>query len=52
MYLKNYLENFNNKKIKLYVDMDGVIADYEVGVAAHFDKKRPLVSSISKLEEI
>ncbi len=51
MFLKEYLEQFNNN-IKIFVDMDGVIADYEVGVAANFDKKRPLFSTISKLEEI
>ena len=51
MYLKEYLEKID-RKIKLYVDMDGVIADYVVGVAAEFDKKRPLYSSIAKLEEI
>lgn len=51
MYLKEYLEKIN-KNIKLYVDMDGVIADYIVGDAANFDKKRPLLSSIAKLEEI
>ena len=32
--------------------MDGVIADYNVGVARDYDKKRPLLSSIAKLEEI
>lgn len=52
MYIKEYLSQFDNKKIKMYVDMDGVIADYEVGIAANFDKKRPLKSTISKLEEI
>lgn len=52
MYLKDYLENLGNKKIKLYVDMDGVIADYIVGEPYNFDKKRPLFSSIEKLKEI
>ena len=52
MYLKEYLEKLNDKKIRLFVDMDGVIADYIVGEAEKFDKKRPLFSSISKLEEI
>ena len=52
MYLKEYLNKFDSKKVKMFVDMDGVIADYEVGVAANFDKKRPLKSTISKLEEI
>ena len=52
MYLKEYLNKFDSKKVKMFVDMDGVIADYEVGVAANFDKKRPLKSTISKLEKI
>ena len=52
MYLKNYLKQFKNKKIKLYVDMDGVIADYIFESACDYDKKRPLFESIKKLEEI
>ncbi len=52
MYLKDYIKKFEDKKIKMFIDMDGVIADYEVGVASNFDKKRPLISSIAKLEEI
>ena len=52
MFLKGFLENFENKKIKLFVDMDGVIADYNFGVAYDYHKKRPLYTSIKKLEEI
>ena len=52
MYLKDYLRQFENKKIKLYVDMDGVIADYIFEKACDYDKKRPLFESIKKLEEI
>ena len=52
MYLKEYLDKYKDKKIKLFVDMDGVIADYDVGIAEHYDKKRPLYTSIKKLEEI
>ena len=52
MYLKDYLKKYNDKNIKLYVDMDGVIADYDVGKPSQYDKKRPLVTSISKLEDI
>ena len=32
--------------------MDGVIADFNFGKACDFDKKRPLYSSINKLENI
>ena len=52
MYIKEYLEKFDNKKIKLFVDMDGVIVDYVVGSASDFHKRRPLISSIEKLKEI
>ena len=34
------------------VDMDGVIADYDVGVPSGYDLKRPLFTSLAKLEEI
>ena len=52
MYIKEYLEQFKDKKIKIYVDMDGVIADYNVGEPLNYDKKRPLITSIAKLEEV
>ncbi len=52
MYIKEYLENYKDKQVKLFVDMDGVIADYNVGVPRDYDKKRPLYDSIKKLEEI
>ena len=50
MYIKEYLNKYNDKKIRLYVDMDGVIADYEFGCPYDYDKKRPLLDSIKKLE--
>lgn len=52
MYLKEYLDQFKNKKIKLFVDMDGVVADYIFGSPKDYDKKRPLYDSIDKLEII
>ena len=51
MYLKEYLEKIEGK-IKLFIDMDGVIADYILGEAKDYDTKRPLYTSIKKLEEI
>jgi 5'(3')-deoxyribonucleotidase len=52
MYLREYLKQFEDKKVRIYVDMDGVIADYNVGVPKDYDKKRPLLDSINKLKEI
>ncbi len=52
MYLKEYLKQYGNKKVKLFVDMDGVIADYVLGEARNYDKKRPLFDSINKLKVI
>lgn len=52
MYIIDYFEKLKNEKIKLYVDMDGVIADYDVGVAYEYEQKRPLYSNIEKLETI
>lgn len=52
MYLKECLNKYEGKKIKLFVDMDGVIADFDVGAASGYDKKRPLYDSIKKLEEV
>ena len=46
------IKKLGDKKIRLFVDMDGVIADYNVGVPKDYDKKRPLTSSIKQLEEI
>ena len=51
MFLKEELKKINGN-IKLFVDMDGVIADYNVGKAYDYDQKRPLYDSIKKLEEV
>lgn len=52
MYLKEILNSYGDKKIKIYIDMDGVVADYDVGKPDNFEKKRPLYTSIDKLKEI
>ena len=52
MYIKDYLQQFQDEKIKLLVDMDGVIADYIFDSAKDYNQKRPLFDSIKKLEEI
>ena len=38
--------------IKLFIDMDGCIVDYEVNNAKDYDKKRPLMNNIKLLETI
>ena len=52
MYITDVLKKYKDKKIKLYVYMDGVIADYDVLNASNYDKKRPLETNIKILEEI
>jgi hypothetical protein len=52
MYIKEVLKKYEDKKIKLFIDMDGVIADYDFGTPKEYDKKRPLYDSIKKLEDI
>ena len=51
MYFKEYLKKFDNKKIKLFVDMDGVIVDYVVN-DLDYSNKRPLLTNIKKIEEV
>lgn len=40
------------QKIDIYVDMDGVIAEYDFGRPLDFLNKRPLLGNIKVLEEI
>ena len=51
MFFKEELEKIKGN-IELYIDMDGVIADFDVGNPKDYDKKRALKDSITKLEEI
>lgn len=41
-----------NQKIDIYVDMDGVIAEYDFGRPLDFLNKRPLLGNIKVLEEM
>lgn len=45
------IEKYNNKNITIYVDMDGVIAEYDIG---NFDYTtiRPLKSNIKRIEDL
>ena len=52
MYIQEYIKNLGDKKIKIFVDMDGTIVDYVVGSAENFGSRRPLITNIEKLEEI
>ncbi|MBR2712324.1 MAG: hypothetical protein IKE73_01295 [Bacilli bacterium] len=52
MFIKEFLEQYKDKKIKLFVDMDGVIADYIFEAANEYDKKRPLYNNLKKIEEV
>ena len=50
MYFENYLKELGNKKIKVFVDMDGTIVDYVVGDTTNFDGRRPLLHNLKNLE--
>lgn len=59
MYFKEYLSKYKDKKINIYIDMDGVVADYDVisfkDIKEKDDaylNKRPVMSSINVLKEI
>ena len=41
-----------NKKKRIYVDMDGVIASYDIGKPYDFENKRPLTTNIKTLSKI
>ena len=47
----DFMEDNKNNKINIYCDMDGVVAEYDIG---NFDysKIRPLKSNIKKLEKL
>ncbi len=51
MKFDNYIKDYRDKKINIYFDIDGVIAEYDVG---NFDYNtiRPMKSSIKRIEEL
>lgn len=53
MHFYNLIKNLSNEKETiLFVDMDGVIASYDVGKPYNFLEKRPLKENIRKIEEV
>lgn len=53
MYFKNKLkELYKDEEINLFVDMDGVIADYDFGNKLDFKEKRALKSNIKILTDL
>ena len=53
MYFCDLVKNkYKNVNVMMFVDMDGVITDYEVGKPLDFKNKRPLMTNINTLKEI
>ena len=53
MHFYNLIKELSSdKEIILFVDMDGVIASYDVGKPSDFLDKRPLLTRINELEEV
>lgn len=53
MHFYNLIKDLSMKKeLIIFVDMDGVIASYDVGKPLDFLNKRPLTENISKIEKV
>ena len=53
MYFKSKIDEYKNEKLKIFVDMDGVVADYDMGgPKLDYSIKRPLNNNIKQIEEI
>ncbi len=53
MHFYELIKNLNkDKKIIIYVDMDGVIASYDFGKPLDFKNKRPLTTNIKTLKQL
>ena len=55
----NYIKSFGDKTVNIYIDMDGVVADYDfegyINDGTKDDvylNKRPVISSINPLKEV
>lgn len=51
MYFYNLIKKYD-ENINIFVDMDGVIADYNFGCILDFKNKRPIKTNIKTLEKI
>lgn len=53
MYFYNLIKELSyDKRIIIYVDMDGVIASYDFGKPLVFSKKRPLLTNINTIKKL
>ena len=52
MFLEEELKKLGDKNIRVYLDMDGTIAHYDVGIANNYHLKRPLMNRINRIKEL
>ena len=52
MYFEELLKSIGDKPVRVYLDMDGTIVHYDVGVAEDFDTKRPLMNRVNCVKNI
>lgn len=53
MHFYQIIENLSKeRKLLIFVDMDGVIASYDIGKPYDFNKKRPLITNINTLKRL
>ncbi len=53
MYFVNQIkERFKDEPVAVFVDMDGVIADYEVQRPLDYSQKRPLYTNLKTIEQL
>ena len=45
-------DKYKDKDVIMFIDMDGVITDYDIGNPLDFQNKRPLYTNIKTFEEI